>query len=380
MNIAPLRAVMSAWGNAAEWILLSGVKMDTTAKRTVLVVDDDAAMRKVLTLGLEKSGFHVKVARDGREALDLLVSIPEPDCVLLDIRMPVLNGREALPYIHDSWPTLPVIMLTAFNDLENGIESMRAGAFDYLVKPVRIEGLLQSLERAFNHRELLKTNLRLTKDNEEYRLTLERMVEARTNELDSAYLRLRKTNLETVRVLAETIEVKDPYTRGHCGRVRLFSVGIARVLGVSSQDIEILEYSSLLHDIGKIAIPETVLNKPDRLDEYEFSLVKQHPEIGAQILSHVEFFSPCLAPVRQHHERWDGRGYPDGRKESGIDSLARIIAVSDAFDAMTSSRPYRPSMPLAIALEEIRKCTGTQFAPEVAEAFLAGKVYELGIQ
>jgi putative two-component system response regulator len=283
--------------------------MDSKLKRHILVVDDDAAMRKVLSLGLEKSGFGVTVARDGREALDALDSGTfDSDCVLLDIRMPVMTGREALPHIKKRNPTVPVIMLTAFNDLSNGVDSMRDGAFDYLVKPVRLEELLQVIERAFSHRALLMENAELCQRNEEYRLQLELKVEARTMALNEAYVKLRRTNMETVRVLAETIEAKDQYTRGHCQRVRLIAVGIARVLGLSARNIEILEYSSLLHDIGKIGIPESLLNKSTKLEPEEFEIIRQHPATGAQILSHVEFFAPCLPSVRQHHERWDGKG------------------------------------------------------------------------
>ncbi len=351
--------------------------MDSKNRRHILVVDDDAAMRKVLSLGLEKSGFDVSVARDGREALDALDSGSfDCDCVLLDIRMPVMTGREALPHIKKRNPTLPVLMLTAFNDLSNGIESMRDGAFDYLVKPVRLEELLQAIERAFSHRALLMENAELGRRNEEYRLQLELRVEARTMELNEAYVKLRRTNMETVKVLAETIEAKDQYTRGHCQRVRLVAVGIAKVLGLSARHIEILEYSSLLHDIGKIGIPESLLNKCTKLEPEEFEIIRQHPATGAQILSHVEFFAPCLPSVRQHHERWDGHGYPDRLSGEAIDPLARIIAVGDSFDAMASNRPYRNALPIEKAISEIASCKGSQFAPDAAEAFLDGRIYE----
>jgi len=345
--------------------------MSSSVSHGVLVVDDDPAMQKVLSLGLQRIGHHVTVARNGKEAIELLASgTIDPDCVLLDIRMPVMTGKEALPLIRAMKPLLPVIMLTAFNDLANGLESMKDGAFDYIVKPVRLDQLAEVIAKAMRYREGLLENADAMKRNEEYRMMLEQKVEIRTAELNDAYQKLRQTNIETVKVLAETIEAKDMYTQGHCMRVRMLSVEMAKAIGMEPELIEHLEYAALLHDIGKIGIPEKLLNKDGLLDPAELAVIRMHPVIGAQILSNVEFFAPCIKAVRQHHERWDGGGYPDGAAGEAIDPMARIIAVADSFDAMSSSRPYRAALPLEQALAEITTGAGTQFSPDVVRVFL----------
>lgn len=339
--------------------------------RFVLVVDDDPAMQKVLSLGIKRMGHTVAVARNGREALDLLGDGGiDPHCVLLDIRMPVMTGREALPRIRKLRPLVPVIMLTAFNDLSNGVECMKDGAFDYLVKPVRLDALSEVMSRAFERRDLDMEHEAAARHAREHSDELERESALKRIELEEAYLRLRKSNMETVMALVETIEAKDLYTQGHCMRVRTLCMAMARAMKMDAATMEALEYAALLHDIGKIGIPERVLNKPGRLDEAEMQLIKSHPAMGAAILSKVAFFMPCVEAVRQHHERWDGRGYPDGRIGPQIDRLARIIAVADSFDAMVVSRPYRPACSITKAMEEIGSGSGTQYAPEEVQVFL----------
>ena len=344
--------------------------------RMILVVDDDPAMQKVLNLGLESSGFRVRVCRNGREAVELL-SDPavNPDCMLLDIRMPEMTGLEALPRLKLLRPHSPVVMLTALNDPESGLESLKKGAFDYIVKPARLQQIRETVSRAIRHREALLENEMLARKNEEYRQRLEMMVEERTRELRAAYIRIRQVNIETVQVLAETIEAKDVYTRGHCQRVRALSVGVAEHLGYEAGGIEMLEYSALLHDIGKIGIPEIILNKKVPLEEDEYRVIRTHPDIGHSILRKVEFFVPVLGAVRQHHERWDGRGYPDGLAMEQIDPFARIINVCDSFDAMTSDRPYRSARTKEEAIEEILRESGRQFDPAMARAFVESGVH-----
>lgn len=341
------------------------------ACRFVLVVDDDPAMQKVLSLGIKRMGHDVAVARNGREAIDMLgPGGIDPHCVLLDIRMPEMTGREALPRIRKLRPLVPVIMLTAFNDLNNGVECMKDGAFDYLVKPVRLDALSQAISRAFERRDLNSEYEEESRRSREHSDELERESELTRLELEEAYLRLRKSNMETVLALVETIEAKDLYTQGHCVRVRTLCKAMAKAMKMEQAAMEALEYAALLHDIGKIGIPERVLNKPGRLDEAEMEMIKSHPATGAQILSKVAFFKPCVEAVRQHHERWDGKGYPEGRIGPQIDQLARIIAVADSFDAMVVSRPYRAAYSITKAMEEIKGGAGTQYAPEVVQVFL----------
>jgi len=345
----------------------------------VLITDDDPAIQKVLTLGLSRAGFETRVASAGQLAVDLLTGGEfEPDCILLDIRMTGLTGLDVLPILKRERPLTPVIMLTALVDLDAGIQSMKRGAFDYLVKPVQKADVIDAIRKAIRYRDLLVENERLAAENREYQAYLELKVEERTAELFSAYRKLQKVNLETVRVLAETIEAKDPYTRGHCNRVRLLAVRLYDAVRPDSKDPnerEILEYGALLHDIGKIGIPEGLLHKNGRLTDEEVRIFNQHPTIGANILKEVEFFRPCLPIVRSHHEWHDGHGYPDGLKGDEIDFLVKIVSVADAFDAMTSTRPYRLALPVDRALGELSAGKGVQFDPELVDLFLGRKAY-----
>ena len=351
--------------------------MIAPALRTILVIDDDPAIRKVLSLGLERLGYTVRIATNGQEGYDVLKSRScEPDCILLDIRMPVLSGREALPKIRELLPLTPVIMLTAYNDLSTGLDAMRNGAFDYLVKPSRLEQIAETIAKALRYRDIVREKDEQDKKNEEYRQSLEITMQSRTLELNETYNKLKVANMQTVQALAETIEAKDQYTQGHCERVRNLAVGLARELKIPADQIEPLEFAALLHDIGKIGIPERILNKVGPLDPEEIEVIKMHPIIGAQILSIVEFFAPAINGVRHHHERWDGAGYPDGVSGESIDPLARIITLADTFDAMAQSRPYRKALPLEAVLEEIKAESGKQFAPDVVAAFFNAKLYE----
>ncbi|MHB0897841.1 MAG: HD domain-containing phosphohydrolase, partial [Spirochaetales bacterium] len=343
--------------------------------RTILVIDDDPSIRKVLSLGLERMGYAIKMATNGQEGIDLLASgATEPDCVLLDIRMPVLSGKDALPRIREMHPLIPVIMLTAYNDLATGLEAMKNGAFDYLVKPSRLDHIAETIAKAIRYRDIVREKFEQDKKNEEYKLSLERSMQSKTLELSETYEKLKAANMQTVQALAETIEAKDQYTQGHCERVRSLAVRLARELKLPEDQIEPLEFAALLHDIGKIGIPERILNKVGPLDPEEVEVIKMHPLIGAQILSIVEFFAPAINGVRHHHERWDGTGYPDGVAGENIDPLARIITLADTFDAMAQSRPYRKALPLEAVLDEIRSESGKQFSPDVVAAFFNAKL------
>ncbi len=345
-------------------------------KNRVMIVDDDPAIRKVIGINLEKSGFEVMAFS---KANDALVALKEgvfyPDCILLDIRMPGMSGIEFLVLLKKEHPNLPVIMLTALTDLETAVDTMRKGAFDYVVKPVRKIQLVETIKKAIRYGEILLENERLAKENLEYQRSLEKKVEERTRELILAYKKLKQTNLETVKLLAETIEAKDPYTRGHCNRVRKLSVEIANLIGFSREKTEALEYGALLHDVGKIGITEKLLHKNGPLNESEKKDFQRHTIIGETILSTVEFFRPCLKIVRHHHEWYNGNGYPDGLKGEEIDIEARIVAISDSYDAMTSTRPYRKALSTEIAIEELKKMKGKQFDPELVDLFIDNKLY-----
>jgi putative two-component system response regulator len=352
--------------------------MDNNKGGKLLIVDDDPIIRKVLGLGLEKSHFDVATVENGEEALTLLHSGNDlPDCVLLDIRMPGLSGMDVLDVMKEKFPLISVIMLTAQTDLEIAVETMKKGAFDYIVKPVRKPHLIETIKKALHYREIQVDNLRLERENREYQRSLENKVEERTQELREAYGKLKEANLETVKILAETIEAKDPYTRGHCNRVRLLSSRMAEIIGLGKQKIETLEYGALLHDIGKIGITEPLLHKCKNLTEDERKCFQLHTVIGENILKTVEFFRPCLSIVRHHHEWYNGRGYPDGLSDEGICISARIVSIADAYDAMTSTRPYRKALTIEIAVNELKNARGSQFDPAIVDHFIENRVYEI---
>ena len=343
----------------------------------ILIVDDDPAMQKVLPITFEKEQFEPRIAKDGTSALEMLLNDSSFDCVILDIRMPGMQGTEVLAEIRHKYPLLPVIMLTALDDLETAVSTLRKGAFHYLVKPVRKVALIETVRKAVNYRTILLENERLAKENEEYQKSLELKVEERTRELKDAYRKLKNTNIETVQVLAETIEAKDPYTRGHCARVRHLSLEIAKVMGVPREERELIEYGALLHDIGKIGISESLLFKAGPLTDEELGAFRLHPVIGENILRDVDFFKPIIPIIRNHHEWFDGTGYPDCLPGEQIPLLARIVTLADAFDAMSSNRPYRKALEIGIALAEIKNGAESQFDPGLVEIFLKNEFYSL---
>jgi putative two-component system response regulator len=344
----------------------------------ILVVDDEEAIRKTTRINLESSGFTVHTAENGRDAMTVLAPNYLPvkiDCILLDIRMPGINGMDLLKEIHLMDSRIPVVMMTAMNDLETGLDAMRSGAFDYVTKPVRKQRLLTALERALKYRHIQMENQRLEQENAEYQRSLEIKVQERTRELIEAYKKLQRHTMETVKVLAETIEAKDHYTRGHCNRVRQLSRELAGRAGVNTERLETVEYGALLHDIGKIGIPEALLLKNGTLTDDELVSFRLHPVIGEKILRNVAFFEPCLSIVRQHHERYDGNGYPDGLRGDEIDILSRVVTIADSYDAMTSTRPYRRALPIHHALAELDAGAGSQFDAELVRLFVRWEIY-----
>jgi putative nucleotidyltransferase with HDIG domain len=249
------------------------------------------------------------------------------------------------------------------------VEAMRVGAYDFIIKPADLDLVLLSVRRALEKK-------RLEEEVELYHKNLERLVEERTVKLQQAYRTLKKAHLDSVKVLAEAIDAKDPYTRGHSDRVRRMSLQIATSLGFSEERVEALEYGALLHDIGKIGIKDEILQKPEALSPEEYQTIQEHPMIGVKIVEGIEFFKDKMLMIRNHHEYYNGRGYPDGLVGEAIPLEARIISVPDAFDAMASLRPHRRAMALQDILLEMEKCKGSQFDPIILEIFLREEIYK----
>ena len=335
----------------------------------ILIVDDEEVICSILARRLTREGYACVTANDGREALRYFYKHPF-SLIISDIKMPEMDGIELLKRVKATNPSMMVIMVTAFPDIDLAVEAMRLGAYDFIIKQADLDLVILSVKKALEKK-------RLEEEISAYRNHLERLVEERTAKLQQAYRILKKAHLDSVKVLAEAIDAKDPYTRGHSDRVTRMSLKIAFQFGFAEDRLESLEYGALLHDIGKIGIKDEVLQKPGALNSEEYQYIQEHPLIGEKIVEGLDFFKDKIPIIRHHHEHFDGSGYPDGLVGETIPLEARIIAVPDAFDAMTSARPHRGMMPLQDVLMELEKCKGTQFDPGVLEIFMHEKIYKL---
>jgi putative nucleotidyltransferase with HDIG domain len=334
----------------------------------ILIVDDEEMICDMLSRRLTQEGFFCVTARNGKEALNHFYK-DAFSLIISDIKMPEMDGIELLKRVKAMHPKMIVIIVTAYPEIDMAVEAMRVGAYDFIIKPADLDLVMLSVRRALEKK-------RLEEEVEVYHKNLERLVEERTVKLQQAYRTLKKAHLDSVKVLAEAIDAKDPYTRGHSDRVRRMSLQIATSLGFSEERVEALEYGALLHDIGKIGIKDEILQKPGILNPEEYQTIQEHPLIGVKIVEGIEFFRDKILMIRNHHEHFDGRGYPDGLVGEAIPLEARIIAVPDAFDAMASLRPHRKAMPLRDILLEMEKCKGRQFDPNVLEIFIKEEIYK----
>ncbi|MBI2571729.1 MAG: response regulator [Candidatus Schekmanbacteria bacterium] len=309
---------------------------------------------------LEQEGYRPVAATSAAEALAQLQQ-QTFDLVLSDVNMPGMDGITLLREIKQIDPHLLVILLTAISTSDYVIRALKAGAYDYITKPFRFQEVLVSIERALTH-------TRVVRENERYHKHLEELVDDRTEQIKVLFI-------NTINSLVLALEAKDNYTEGHSRRVTYFAVLIAQQLGLAEEEIRQLELAAMLHDIGKIGISEHVLLKPGPLSREEYQHIAQHPVIGARILAPIDMLYPTLGPIRHHHERFDGRGHPDGLTGENIPLGARILMVADTYDAMTTTRPYRSARTHEEAIEELQHCSGTQFDPRIVEAFL--KVWQV---
>ena len=334
-------------------------------KFEILIVDDDVGLALNLRDILEDQGYRVAVTHDGQTALTLSHD-KIFDLAIIDIRLPDMLGDLVINKLSGVSPRTEYILITGHASLESAVEAVRwKNIISYEIKPFDIDRL-----------KLLIHQVAQRKRAEEDVLRHKTIVEERTAKLQEAYRTLKKAHLESVKVLAEAIDAKDPYTRGHSDRVKGMSLRLALSLGLTEDKMEILEYGALLHDIGKIGINDGILQKEGPLTPEEFQLIQEHPSIGVKIVEGVEFFEDMIPMIRHHHERFDGAGYPDGLIGEAIPLEARIIAISDAFDAMTSLRPHRPLLPFEDVLVEMERGKGRQFDPKILEVFLGEEIYK----
>lgn len=310
------------------------------AGETILIVEDNDVLRQGLEALLQAEGYIVLTAAHGYEALQQMNSLP-PDLILSDISMPEMDGYEFFEQVRHrpDWVSIPFIFLTARRGREDIFAGKKLGAEDYLVKPVT--------------RQELTTTIRSR---------LERSHQLLLAQLQQAYS-------STLIMLANAIELRDLYTRGHVERVRNHAQVLGAQIGLTPPQMEQIYYGSLLHDIGKIHIPESVLKKAGPLSEEEWVEMKKHPLIGAEMVKDIPYLKPSIPVIRSHHERWDGKGYPDGLAGEEIPLVARIVTIADSLDAMCSTRPYQAALSAEQAYDEILRGSGTKYDPELVRVF-----------
>lgn len=331
-------------------------------KASILVVDDEDFIREIICRKLSGSGFECDSARSAEDALARIAQ-NDYDCVLSDIHMPGMSGVDLLRQIKLQSQDLAVILITGAPDIDAALEAMRLGAYDHLSKPLNLAALEMTVDRALEKK-------RLVEENREYQRNLESMVQERTKQLSAANDDLQRLFTGSIKALAQALEAKDEYTQGHSARVAEESVNIARYLSLSDKAIQRMWLAGYLHDIGKIGIKEAVLNKPGKLNEEEWNLIQQHPVVAGRILGPIPELSDIIDIIVHHHERYDGSGYPDGLEGNSIPLGARILAVADTYDALTSRRPYRDSLTLEEAHRILEEAAGTYLDPVIARAFL----------
>lgn len=323
-----------------------------------LVVDDQDRLRAALVRSLRQGGYECLEAGSGRAALEVLAERgTEVHVLLSDIRMPEMDGMTLLESVHRQYPDLAVVMVTGVAEVETAVECLQRGAFDYITKPFQLSEVHARIQRALERRRLLIENRR-------YQQHLADLVHQQAGRIEEVFV-------EGVQTLVHALEAKDPYTKGHSARVASYARTTAEVLGLADEQVQLVELGAELHDIGKIGVSEAVLNKDGNLTDEEYRHIMAHTLIGERILAPLLRTAPSvLTIVRSHHERMDGSGLPDGLTGEDISREARLVSVVDAFDAMTSSRPYRPARTPQEAVRELRAKQGNQFDPVMVDAFV----------
>lgn len=322
----------------------------TIERRRVTLVDDEPYALDVLARATKSWDFDCQAARSAEEALAIFERQPTP-VVVTDLRMPGRGGAWLVHEIQHRWPETSIIVVTAWQDEDALSECLQAGAHYFFLKPIKLDEFRNALRVAF-------TSHRLRREHERYRLRLHRQTR-----------NLRRTFLSAIDSLVRTLEARDPYTSGHSFRVRDYAGRLAAAMKLPEKMQKKLRLAAKLHDIGKVGMPEGILHKTTPLTLQEMDEMRAHPVIGERILSPIIRSRSVLGAIRHHHERWDGAGYPDGLTGNAIPLLARIVAVADCFDALTSIRAYRTSLPVSEAIRVLEDETGSHFDPALVPVF-----------
>jgi len=328
----------------------------------VLIVDDELSVRKMLAVMLTQGGIRCSHVSTPEEALKKLEN-ESFDAVISDLRMGPTSGMDLLDKIHGRYPDMAFLMVTGVADVRVGVQAMKQGADDYLLKPFDMDEVLTSLGRALGRKQL-------EREVQDYRLRLESMVAERTHQLQAAMSQLEQNYSATLAALGSAIDLRDGATAGHSRRVLWYSIKLARTLGGMEDQLRNIAMGAWLHDIGKLAIPDGILLKPGALSDQERTLMQRHVVIGHDLIKCIPFLAKACELILAHHERWDGSGYPRGLRGNEIPLSASIFGVADTLDAITSDRPYRAALPFSAAREVIVRGSGRLFDPLVAEAFL----------
>jgi putative nucleotidyltransferase with HDIG domain len=330
----------------------------------ILVVDDSQHVKMAIGSVLKMASYEPFLAADSLDALRHLETDPHYDLVLTDMSMQGLDGLALLERVKQIQPDTPVVMITAIQDIGTAITAMRHGAYDYLLKPFEDAQLLKTVQRALDYRGLVKQNA-------QFRHNLEQLVSARTEMLGQAVADLERSYDITLEALGDALDLKDSETEGHSKRVTAFTIALARAMGLRPSEIRVIARGAFLHDIGKMAIPDAILLKPGKLSLDEQAVMREHCARGYHILRKIPFLHEAAEIVYSHQEHFDGSGYPRGLSGEQIPLGARVFAVADTLDAITSDRPYRSANSMAAARREITRCAGTQFDPGVVEVYLS---------
>ena len=329
----------------------------------ILIIDDDSSILSIIeTILSEEPDLEIKSLENPLDALQH-ISTQEVNVILTDIKLPGMTGIELLERVGKFNPGIQVILMTGYLEAEVMRRAIQLGAFDFLHKPFDYNELILTVRQALE-------KYRLLKQNELYHSRLGQLVEQRTLELIQAKAKLENHYLNAINSMINAIEVSDVYTVGHSERVTAISLILGQLMKFSSEELRYLRIGAMLHDLGKVGGINTLITKPQKLDGNEYEMVKQHPLYGAKIVEPLGLPQTVCDVILQHHERPDGKGYPNGIVKDQISIYAKIVSIADSYDAMTSQRAYRNNLPASEALEEIRSKSGTQFDPEITELFV----------